>query len=93
MTNNKQQTAVEWFWNQLPEILPFTVDTETAVKLQKAYQQSKEMEKEQHLETHQEGMKYVQYIRDITNGKSEYWKKEVLNFTNYYEQTYGGGEQ
>jgi hypothetical protein len=27
MTNNKQQTAVEWFWNQLPEILPFTVDT------------------------------------------------------------------
>jgi hypothetical protein len=46
MTNNKQ-TAVEWFWNQLPEILPFTVDTETAVKLQKAYQQSKEMEKEQ----------------------------------------------
>ena len=47
MTNNKQQTAVEWFWNQLPEILPFTVDTETAVKLQKAYQQSKEMEKQQ----------------------------------------------
>jgi hypothetical protein len=47
MTNNKQQTAVEWFWNQLPEILPFTVDTETAVKLQEAYQQAKEMEKEQ----------------------------------------------
>ena len=45
MTNNKQQTAVEWFWNQLPEILPFTVDTETAVKLQEAYQQAKEMEK------------------------------------------------
>jgi hypothetical protein len=38
-------------------------------------------------------MKYVQYIRDITNGKSEYWKKEVLNFTNYYNETYGGGEQ
>ena len=44
MTNNKQQTAVEIFWNQLPEILPFTVDTETAVKLQEAYQQAKEME-------------------------------------------------
>jgi len=44
MTNNKQQTAVELFWNQLPEILPFTVDTETAVKLQKAYEQAKEME-------------------------------------------------
>jgi hypothetical protein len=44
MSNNKQQTAVEWFWNQLPEILPFTVDTATAVKLDEAYQQAKEME-------------------------------------------------
>jgi hypothetical protein len=44
MTNNKQQTALELFWNQLPEILPFTVDTATAVKLDEAYQQAKEME-------------------------------------------------
>jgi hypothetical protein len=44
MTNNKQQTALEIFWNQLPEILPFTVDTATAVKLDEAYQQAKEME-------------------------------------------------
>jgi len=43
MTNNKQQTALEIFWNQLPEILPFTVDTATAVKLDEAYQQAKEM--------------------------------------------------
>jgi hypothetical protein len=43
----RQQTAIEWLWNQLPEILPFTVDTETAVKLQKAYKQAKEMEKQQ----------------------------------------------
>ena len=45
MTNNKQQTAVDWFWNQLPEILPFTVDTETAVKLEEAYNIAKEVEK------------------------------------------------
>jgi hypothetical protein len=44
MTNNKQQTVVEIFWNQLPEIIPFTVNTETAVKLDEAYQQAKEME-------------------------------------------------
>jgi hypothetical protein len=43
MENNKQQTALEIFWNQLPEILPFTVDTATAVKLDVAYQQAKEM--------------------------------------------------
>ena len=40
--NLRKQTAIEWLWNQLPEILPFTVDTETAVKLQEAYEQAKE---------------------------------------------------
>lgn len=47
MSNDKQQTAVELFWNQLPEILPFTVDTQTAIKLLEAYQKAKEMEKAQ----------------------------------------------
>jgi len=74
MTNNKQQTALEIFWNQLPEILPFTVDTETAVKLQKAYQQAKEIGKEQ-------------IIQAILTGFSN-WDTE-LGSEQYYEQTYG----
>jgi len=74
----KQQTAIEWLWNQLPEILPFTVDTETAVKLQKAYQQAKEMEKEQ-------------IIQAILTGFSN-WDTE-LGSEQYYNETYGGGEQ
>ena len=43
MSNNKQ-SSVEWFWNQIPEILPFTVDTITGMTLHRAYQQAKEME-------------------------------------------------
>ena len=43
MSNNKQSSSIDFFWNQLPEILPFTVDTETAVKLWEAFQQSKAM--------------------------------------------------
>jgi hypothetical protein len=43
MSNNKQ-SSVEFFWNQLPEILKFTVDTETALKLLEAFEQAKEME-------------------------------------------------
>jgi uncharacterized membrane-anchored protein len=74
----KQQTAIEWLWNQLPEILPFTVDTETAVKLQKAYQQAKEIEKEQ-------------IIQAILTGFSN-WDTE-LGSEQYYNETYGGGEQ
>jgi len=57
MSNNKQQTAVEIFWNQLPEILPFTVDTATAVKLDEAYQKAKEMEKQQKEISYAEGYK------------------------------------
>jgi hypothetical protein len=77
MTNNKQQTAVEWFWNQLPEILPFTVDTKTAVKLQKAYEQAKEIGKEQIIDTYNEAL----YDHRQDSG------------TKYYNETFGGGEQ
>jgi len=42
-----QQTALEIFWNQIPEILPFTVDTETGVNLLRALEQAKEIEKQQ----------------------------------------------
>ena len=78
MTNNKQQTAVEIFWNQLPEILPFTVDTETAVKLQKAYQQAKEMEKQQIAKAFDDGDYNYHYSRktgdDFEDGK-EYFNE------------------
>jgi hypothetical protein len=76
MTNNKQQTAVEIFWNQLPEILPFTVDTETAVKLQKAYEQAKEIGKEQIIDTYNEAL----YDHRQDSG------------TKYYNETYGGNK-
>jgi hypothetical protein len=81
MTNNKQQTAVEWFWNQLPEILPFTVDTETAVKLEEAYNIAKEVEK-------------TAIIKAVNKG----WNYHEDGFVSwmgeqYYNETYGGGEQ
>lgn len=47
MSNNKQSSSIDFFWNQLPEILPFTVDTETAVKLWGAFEQAKAMQQEQ----------------------------------------------
>ena len=86
MTINKQQTAVEIFWNQLPEILPFTVDTETAVKLQKAYQQAKEIEKEQHGKTWDKSM----YNLDARGGNIV---RAWVDFDEYYNETYGGGNK
>ena len=33
MSNNKQSSSIDFFWNQLPEILPFTVDTGNGSKI------------------------------------------------------------
>jgi hypothetical protein len=82
MTNNKQQTAVEWFWNQLPEILPFTVDTATAVKLEEAYQQAKEMQKAQAIKL------YYEYDLYLMMNESS-----VMTFGQFYKQTYGDVKQ
>jgi len=47
-----KQTAVEWLWEQIDKILPFSVDTETGIKLYNAKEQAKEMEKEQIMDAH-----------------------------------------
>jgi hypothetical protein len=80
MSNNKQQTALEWFWNQLPEILPFTVDTATAVKLDEAYQQAKEMERQR-------------IIKAWKAGDGKYDKVADKLSEQYYEKTYGGNNE
>jgi hypothetical protein len=65
-----QQTALTWFWEQLPELLPFTVDTETAVGLLMAYEEAKAMEKEQIIKAH--GMKYYDLTEEVITGKQYY---------------------
>jgi hypothetical protein len=73
MTNNKQQTAVEWlieqFWNNEGML--------TSKKLEKA----KEMEKEQIVKAVNKGWNYHE------DGFVS-WMGEQ-----YYNETYGGGEQ
>jgi hypothetical protein len=89
MTNNKQQTPVELFWNQLPEILPFTVDTETAMKLLKAFQQSKKFEKERMIQLVQ-GLKDYTHESHTILGHDERDASEFVDI--FYNETYGGGE-
>ena len=38
-------TALETFWEQIAEILPSSVDSETAIKLYEKYQECKQLEK------------------------------------------------
>jgi len=49
------KTAVEQFWQDVQDILPSSVDTETGIKLVRAFEQAKEMEKEQIVNAHYQG--------------------------------------
>ena len=72
-------TAVDWLWEQIDEILPFSVDTETGIKLYNAKEQAKEMEKEQ--------IKDAYFIggHDIKNNR-------YRGMHEYYNETYGGNK-
>jgi hypothetical protein len=87
MTNNKQQTAVEWLAEQM-EILHYDYWAEHISKdeknqrLKQLKKQANEMEKEQAIKLYYEYELYVMMNESV-----------VMTFEQYYEQTYGGGEQ
>ncbi len=79
MTNNKQQTAVEWLFEQLPNKLK--------PHLKKELKQAKEMEKCQIKEAREDGhtSTYTEYDSDTKlylEGRHE----------QYYNETYGGNK-
>jgi len=86
MTNNKQQTAVEWYIIKRDEIemksrLKLISPSEYEQELIKADEQAKEMEKEQIVKAVNKGWNYHE------DGFVS-WMGEQ-----YYNETYGGGEQ
>jgi len=80
MTNNKQQTAVEWLVEQFEKYYVFRDLKNTIV-----YQQAKAMEKEQMI-------KFAMHLHDVDMSLTG---TDILmqEADQYYEQTYGGGEQ
>jgi hypothetical protein len=82
MTNNKQQTAVDWFLHKVIYL--------SLIKF--VEEQAKEMEKKQHGETFHVGVQWIQYQMDSIHGCLEYWDKEPLEFKTYYNETYGGNK-
>jgi hypothetical protein len=91
MTNNKQQTAVEWFGIEMGKLFAqyhgkIICIGEFHKKRFELEEQAKEMNKEQMDKVAEdwwnEGARYVH------DGEKKY-----ESFDQYYEQTYGGGEQ
>jgi hypothetical protein len=80
-TRTMKQTAVEWF-NE--EINKLNVGTDARVFIAKLFEQAKEMEK-QRIET--------AYNKGTVHGIDYPESTLPLTGEQYYEQTYGGGEQ
>jgi hypothetical protein len=89
MTNNKQQTAVEWFANESCQLKvqldnqEISVD-EYAVAYVILLYKAKEMEKER-----MKGM----YVEGSFAKMRYYDGLEYIDAEQYYEQTYGGGNK
>ena len=80
----ENKTAVDWLWEQMP--FEFT-SSRAAFE---AYQQAKELEKQQHETSFKKGFELRSYIHDSVYGGVEYWDKEPQKFDDYFSQTYGG---
>ena len=80
--SNNNESSIDFFWNQLPEILPFTVDTETAVKLWGAFEQAKAMHKEEIKEAYWNGSDGIETKTEILQDGEQ-----------YYDETFGGNDE
>jgi hypothetical protein len=94
MTNNKQQTAFEWFIEELeykgdlretPSIrnIQLNIDTSDYMELKV---QAKEMEKEQHGKTWDDAI-------DNLDSRGGNMVRAWVDFDDYYNENYGGGKQ
>ena len=94
MTNNKQQTGVQWFFDQLVANRIIVINGSTywdkvKTKYEILMEQAKEMEKEKH-------EKFNKFLNDEKQlGISDVKTIERIQwyYNTYFNETYGGGEQ
>ena len=79
MTNNKQETAVEWLWE-----IAYNRDLTVA-----DWKQAKEMEKEKAIKLYIDYENYLHEEFKHQNGG----QAVILSFREFYNKTYGEGEQ
>jgi succinate dehydrogenase/fumarate reductase-like Fe-S protein len=82
MTNNKQQTAVEWLVKELNQKIDF-IPLDKWDMIRDIIQQAKEMEKEQ----------MIDFAVEFTYGTKRVGEPLKKDFIKLYNKTYGGGEQ
>jgi hypothetical protein len=80
MTNNKQQTAVEWLFGQIPSACKSSKGAHDALE------KAKEMEKAQHGKTWDDAMESMK-----ARGGND--MRAYTDFDGYYAETYGGNNE
>ena len=86
MTNNKQQTAVEWF---AKKVMHLDWKFSNQKEKEKIIQQAKEMHRQQAINL------YYEYERYVMMNQSDEMITEsvIMTFGQFYKKTYGGGEK
>ena len=82
MTNNKQQTAVEWLVKELNQKIDF-IPLDKWDMIRDIIQQAKEMEKEQ----------MIDFAVEFTYGTKRVGEPLKKDFIELYNKTYGGDQQ
>jgi len=94
MTNNKQQTVVDYYSKEIgrltSDLITGKITGKQFVMLEiQLLEQAKVMEKEQAIKLHYEYELYVMmHESDVIMNESS-----IMTFGQFYKQTYGGGEQ
>jgi len=83
MTNNKQQTAVEWFFFECGKY------GDTAQIPDSVIDEAKEMEKQMTIKLY---VDYENYLEETFKNQCG-GQAVILSFQEFYEQTYEGAEQ
>ena len=86
-----QLTALDIFYNDIAEILPFSLDSETAIKLYEKYNQRKETERWQIINAHNSGV-VTPYTNLYTIPTQAQGKELITKGEQYYKRTYGNNQ-
>ena len=86
MTNNKQQTAVDWQFDQLSiENLLGIFTHDQLTRVMEILEQAKEMQKQTTIKLYNDYENYLEEAFKHQNGG----QAVILSFEEFYEQTYG----
>ena len=87
MTNNRQQTSVEWLESRITVLIPDDIGSQLMYK--NNIKKAKEMQKQMTIKLYND---YENYLEEAFKNQCG-GQAVIMSFGAFYDQTYGGGEQ